>query len=151
MASLELKYFSHKVGVNVHHLEWCTKYRYKMFKQDKYKRLCEEIIRETAQRHNMDVRELFVMPEHIHISVEVPPSMSQSKTLQLLKGNLSYQLFRRQPKFRLRYHRGHFFSPGAFASSVGYNTVEVVDNYVKNQEDIHQMKLAMFTTGSPAL
>ena len=151
MANLELKYFSHKVGVNVHHLEWCTKYRYEMFKQDKYKNLCKEILEETAERHRIIIRELFVMPEHIHTSIEVPPSMSQSKALQLLKGNLSYQLFRKQSKFRLRYPRGHFFSPGAFASSVGYNTVEVVDSYVRNQEDIHQMKLGAFTTGSPAL
>lgn len=148
--TLNIKYFSHKVGVNVHHLEWCTKYRYDMFKQDKYKKLCEEILRETAERHSIIIRELFVMPEHIHISVETPPSMSQSKVLQLLKGNLSYQLFRRQPKFRLRYPRGHFFSPGAYAGSVGYNTVEVVDDYVKNQVDIHQTRLSNFA-GSPAL
>ena len=139
------------MGVNVHHLEWCTKYRYEMFKQDKYKNLCKEILEETAERHRIIIRELFVMPEHIHTSIEVPPSMSQSKALQLLKGNLSYQLFRKQPKFRLRYPRGHFFSPGAFANSVGYNTVEVVDSYVRNQEDIYQMKLGAFTTGSPAL
>jgi len=149
--TLKIKYYAHKVGVNVHHLEWCTKYRYEMFKQDKYKKLCEEIINETSRRHNIIIRELFVMPEHIHISVEVYPNISQSKALQLLKGNLSYQLFRRQPKFKFRYPRGHFFSPGAFASSVGYNTIETVDNYVRNQEDIHQMKLGDFATGSPAL
>jgi len=150
MANLELKHYSHKVGVNVHHLEWCTKYRYEMFKQDKYKNLCEEILRKTAQMHKITIRELFVMPEHIHISVETPPSISQSKTLQLLKGNLSYQLFRQQPKFRLRYPRGHFFSPGAYAGSIGYSTVEIVDNYIKNQMDVHQTSLSHFA-GSPAL
>jgi len=84
------------------------------------------------------------MPEHIHVSVEAPPSISQSKALQLLKGNLSYQLFRRQPKFRLRFPKGHFFSPGAYASSVGYNTVEIVDNYIKNQMDVHQTLLQAY-------
>jgi len=150
MATLEMKHYAHKVGVNVHHFEWCTKYRYEMFKQDKYKSLSEEILKKTAQRHGMTIRELFVMPEHIHISVEIPPIMSQSKALQLLKGNLSYQLFKHQPKFRLRYPKGHFFSPGACANSTGYNTVDVVDNYVRNQADIHQRKLVDFT-GSPAL
>ena len=150
MVSLQMKHYPHKVGVNVHHFEWCTKYRYKMFKQEEYKNLCEEILRETAQRHNIKIRELFVMPEHTHISIEVPPSMSQSKALQLLKGNLSYQLFRKQPKFRLRYPRGHFFSPGACANSTGYTTVDVVDAYVRNQRDIHQTELTSFT-GSPAL
>jgi len=142
--ALKIKYYTHKVGVNVHHLEWCTKYRYEMFKQDKYKNLCEEILQETAQRHNLIIRKLFVMPEHIHLSVEAPPSISQSKALQLLKGNLSYQLFRRQPKFRLRYPRAHFFSPGAYASSVGYNTVDLVDNYIKNQMDVHQTLLQAY-------
>ena len=144
MTTLEMKHYSHKVGVNVHHFEWCTKYRYKMFKKDVYKKLAEEILRETAQRHNMLFRELFVMPEHIHASVEVPPSISQSKALQLLKGNLSFQLFRHQPKFRLRYPKGHFFSPGACANSVGYTTIDVVDNYVRRQADIHQMQLTTF-------
>lgn len=148
--ALELKHHAHKVGVNVHHLEWCTKYRYSMFKQDKYKNLCEKILRETAQRHKIIIRELFVMSEHIHLSIEIPPSMSQSKALQLLKGNLSYRLFREQPKFRLRYPQGHFFSPGALANSTGYNTVDVVDNYVRNQMDVHQTKLTNFA-GSPVL
>ena len=151
MAKLEIKHFAHKVGVNVHHLEWCTKYRYKMFKQDKYKTLAEEILREVAERHRLIVRELSVMPEHVHVSVEAPPSISQSKALQLLKGNLSYQLFRANQNFRLRYPQGHFFSPGGLANSTGYNTVEVVDNYVRTQVDIHQRSLVEFTAGSPAL
>ena len=66
---IEMKHYPHKVGVNVHHLEWCTKYRYSMFKQDKYKNLCETILRETAERHQISIRELFVMPEHIHVSI----------------------------------------------------------------------------------
>src|SRR3989339_629706 len=88
--------------------------------------------------------------QNIDISVECPPSMSQSKAMQLLKGNLSYQLFRANEHFRLRYPQGHFFSPGGLANSTGYNTVEVVDNYVKNQTNIHQTKLISFS-GSPAL
>ena len=147
---MELKSTAHKVGINVHHLEWCTKYRYSMLRQNKYKNDCENAIRQQADRHGITIREIFVMPEHIHISCELPPSISQSKALQLLKGGSSYLLFRQQPKFRMRYPRGHFWSPGAFASSVGYNTINAVDNYVKNQEDIHQTKLEKFT-GSPAL
>jgi len=144
MAKLELKHYPHKVGVNVHHLGWCTKYRYHMFREAKYKNLCEEFLREIAQKHKMSIRELSVMPEHTHISVECPPSMSQSKALQLLKGNLSYMLFRSNEHFRLRYPQGHFFSPGGLANSTGYNTVDVVDNYVKNQQDVHQTRLISY-------
>ena len=144
MAELELKHFSHKVGVNVHHFEWCTKYRYRMFKQDKYQELCTILLHEIAARHNIVIRELFVMPEHTHMSAEIPPAMSQSKALQLLKGGLSYQLFRANEHFRLRYPKGHFFSPGGLANSTGYNTVDVVDNYVRTQTDVHQRLLTNF-------
>jgi len=145
MVKLEIRRYSHKIGVNVHHLEWCTKYRYKMFRQQKYKKLAENLLKEIALRHKMHIRELFVMPEHIHLSVECPPSISQSKALQLLKGGLSYRLFRANENFRLRYPRGHFFSPGALANSTGYTTVDVVDNYVRTQNDIHQTSLAAFS------
>ena len=53
METLKLKHYAHKVGINVHHLIWCTKYRYRMFKQEKYKNLCEELLTEIAYRHNM--------------------------------------------------------------------------------------------------
>jgi putative transposase len=142
--------YPHKVCVNVHHVEWCTKYRYRMFRQDKYKKLCEEVIRKQAERHSIKIRELFVMPEHVHISCELPPRMSQSKALQLLKGGSSYLLFRAMEKSRFRYPRGHFWSPGAYIGSVGYNTVETVDAYVRNQADVHQRSLLDFA-GSPTL
>lgn len=145
MANLEMKHYSHKVGVNVHHLEWCTKYRYCMMRKEDYKNVCENALRQQALRHCIKIRELFVMPEHVHISCELPPRMSQSKALQLLKGGASYTIFKTQPKFRLRYPRGHFWSPGAYAGSVGYTTVETVDNYVRNQQDVHQKLLSAFS------
>ena len=115
-----------------------------MCEQDKYKKLCEEAIREVAERHNIIIRELYVQPEHVHGSCEIPFSMSQSKALQLLKGGSSYIIFRAEEKFRLRYPRSHFWSPGAYMGSVGYNTIEIVDNYVKNQNTIHQTEINRF-------
>ena len=147
---MEFKATAHKIGINVHHLEWCTKYRYCMMRKDEYKNACENAIRQQADKHGIIIRELFVMPEHVHVSCELHPSMSQSKALQLLKGGSSYLLFRHQPKFRLRYPQGHFWSPGAYAGSVGYLTVDAVDAYVRNQRDVHQKALSDFIR-SPAL
>ncbi len=147
---MEIKSSAHKVGINVHHFEWCTKYRYQMLRNDKYKKACEDAVRQQADRHGIKIRELFAMPEHVHVSCELPHDMSQSRALQLLKGGSSYLLFKLQPKFRLRYPRGHFWSPGAYAGSVGHNTIDVVDSYVKNQRDVHQRTLSEFA-GSPSL
>ena len=90
---------SHSVGQNLYHLEWCPKYRYNMFKREENKKLCEEILYEVAKRHKIKITELCVMPDHIHTVVEIPPTMSVSHALQLLKGASSRELFKRKPQF----------------------------------------------------
>jgi len=133
----QYKRTNHSVGVMMLHLEWCTKYRYKMFRKIKYKNLLTACIRRSASRHNIKIIELDVQPEHIHCVVEVSFSMSVSKTLQLLKGGSSKLFFEFHEKARLRYPRGHLWSRGKFASSVGFVQLEVVKNYVRNQSEHH--------------
>ena len=89
-----MEYYAHKVGLNIQHFEWCPKYRYKMMRQDKYKNLCESAIRQQADRHGIKIREIGIMPDHVHVSCELPLRMSQSKAPQLLKGGSSYIIFR---------------------------------------------------------
>jgi len=99
---------SHRVGQTLYHLEWYSKYRYNMFKREENKKLCEKILKEIAERHGITIIEIAVMPDHIHLVVEIPPTMSISHAFHLLKGASSYELFKQKPKFRLRYPRGHF-------------------------------------------
>ena len=104
-----------------------------MFRGKGNKKLCEDILYEVAERHNIGIVELSVMPDHIHIVVQLPPTMSVFQALHLLKGASSYELFRRQPLFRYRYSRGSFWSPGKFYRSVGDTDAATVLNYVRNQ------------------
>ena len=43
-------------------------------------------------------------------------------------------------KTRLRYPRGHLWSRGKFASSVGFVQLDVVKEYVRNQSEHHETK-----------
>ena len=88
---MELISASHSIGQNMYHLEWCPKYRYNMFKQEKNKKLCEDVLHEVAKRHKIKLIELSVMPDHIHTVAVIPPTMSVSKALQLLKGASSHE------------------------------------------------------------
>jgi len=136
----QYKHFDHSVGVMMLHFEWCTKYRYKMFGKIKYKNLLTACIRRSASRHNIKIIELEVQPEHIHCVVEVSFTMSVSKTLQLLKGGSSKLFFEFHEKARLRYPKGHLWSRGKFASSVGFVQLDVVKNYVRGQSEHHKTK-----------
>ena len=124
---------SHSIGQNMYHLEWCPKYRYNMFKREENKKLCEEVLYEVAKRHNIEITELCVMSDHIHIFVVILPTMSVSKALQLLKGASAHELFKRRTYFRCRYPKGNFWSPGKFYRSVGDADAETVLQYVRDQ------------------
>ena len=104
-----------------------------MLRKQENKNLCEQILRNVAARHKIEITELSVMSDHIHVMVSLPPTMSVSKAFHLLKGASAHELFRKKPNFRKRYERGHFWSPGKFYRSVGDMDLETVTNYVRNQ------------------
>ena len=124
---------SHSVGQNMYHLEWCPKYRYNMFKKLENKNLCEQILLDVAERHKINITELSVMPDHIHMVASIPSTMSVSKAFHLLKGASAHALFQEKPNFRKRYPRGHLWSPGKFYRSVGDADLETVVRYVQDQ------------------
>ena len=133
----EYKHYSHSVGTLMLHLQWVTKYRYKMFRKEEQKNLASACIRRAASLHEIKIIELEVMPEHVHVAVQVALTLSPAKVLQILKGLSSKLFFEHNKKARLRYPKGHLWSRGKFASSVGFVQEEIVRNYILNQELHH--------------
>jgi putative transposase len=113
------EHYQHSVGLMIMHLEWKPKYAYRMFAKEDQKVLCTACIRRAASLHGIKVIALTVMPEHVHVEVQVSISFSASRVLQILKGTSSRLFFMKNPKARLRYPKGHLWSKGEFASSVG--------------------------------
>ena len=99
-------------------------------------------IRKAATEHKIKILELEVMPEHIHLSCTLPNGMTDSKALGLLKGRSAYLIFRHKPKMRLRYSKGHFWSSGNCSITVGYNTLDATNHYIKNQQEHHNVAFA---------
>jgi len=130
-------------------LNGAPKYRYQMFKKEENKKLCESILGKIAQRHGIIIVEMAVMPDHIHLIADVPPTMSISQAFHLLKGASSHELFKRQPKFRLRYPRGHFWSPGKFYRTAGDADTETAINYARRHM-VNQTTLNAFRQPFPS-
>ena len=131
---MEYNKHSHSAGNNIHHLQWCTKKRYRMFRNIMFRETCIDAIHLVARRHGIEILELAVMEEHVHAVAGLPAWMSQSKAIQLLKGGSSYEIFRMIPNFRLRYPKGSLWSAGNFKASVGGATLEAVRAYVREQQ-----------------
>ena len=127
---------NHWVGVSMWEFEWCPKYRYKMFRKLKYKRLMDACIRRAASTHEIKILELNVQPEHVHCVVGINLNLSPAKALNFLKGISARLFFKNNEKARLRYPKGHLWTAGYFGDGIGNSDCEQTYSYNEN-EDIH--------------
>ena len=93
-------------------------------------KVCEAAIKNVAKRKTMQIFELEVMPDHVHIFVDIPSTMSVSKALQLLKGFSAKKMFEHHPWLRKHFRTGHLWSLGKFFRSVGNVSAEAIRNYI---------------------
>ena len=128
---------NHIKGCWEYHLEWCPKYRYNSLQATDKKELVENVASIVAVDLGVEVLELAVMPDHVHILVRCFKPMNPSYLLFRFKGRISYEMFKAHPNFRLRYKNGHFWSRGNFCRTIGAD-IDSERDYVRNQQDIHQ-------------
>ncbi len=128
-----LSHRSHKVGLNCWHLVWATKYRYEMMGKFGHKNLVAAAIRKAATEHRIAVHELEVMPDHVHLLAVLPSGMTDSEAFHVLKGRSAFLIFKNKPRDRLRYPKGHFWSSGGCAVTVGHSDYEKTKHYIQNQ------------------
>ena len=80
------------------------------------------------------VEELNIQEDHIHLLVSVPPKVSISKLMGVLKGKLVIKLFKSYPELKKKpYWGNHFWARGYFVSTVGLDE-EMIRKYVRHQE-----------------
>ena len=113
-----------------YHIIWCPKYRHSVLAGRVEVRL-KEIIFEVIDEAGGEVIEVEVMPDHVHLLVEVPPVVALSKLVQKLKGRSSRLLRAEFPPLR---RLPALWSPSWFVSTVGGAPLEVVRRYVEGQK-----------------
>ena len=80
----DYKTTSHTVYDCKYHIAWITKYRYPVLKEEIGNTL-RDILREVAKQNEMKIYSGAINRDHIHMLVSIPPSISVSKAVQLLK------------------------------------------------------------------
>ena len=116
-----------------YHIVWVPKYRYRIL-TGAIKELIETDLQMLCQWQGVEVVELNVQDNHIHVILSIPPKVSVSKLLGILKGKLAIKLFKSYPKMKTKLYWGnHFWARGYFVSTVGLDE-EMIRKYVKHQE-----------------
>ena len=127
------KKLSHVVYKCDYHIVWVPKYRFRIL-TGKIKTLIEEDIRMLCEWKRCEIGEMNVQMDHIHLVVSIPPKVSVSDFMGMVKGKLAIKLFKSYPEMKKKpYWGNHFWARGYFVSTVGIDE-EMIKRYVKYQE-----------------
>ena len=116
-----------------YHVVWCPKYRRKVL-VDKIAKRLEEVMRKTASRYRAEVISLEIMPDHVHLLVEVDPQFGIHRLVKNIKGVSSHVL--RKEFDTLRSRLPSLWTNSYFVSTVGGAPLEVIKQYVENQKNV---------------
>ncbi len=100
-----------------------------------------------GQKDGIEIIEMNVQKEHIHLVMWVPPKYAISSVMGYLKGKLAIRLFQRYEKLGKRLWGRHIWSRGYCVSTIGINE-EQIRQYVRWQEkkdkDIEETQRKLF-------
>ena len=74
----------------------------------------------------------------IHMLVTIPPKMSVSKFMGILKGKSSLMIFDRFANLKYKYGNRHFWCRGYYVDTVGRNKTAIT-KYIQNQIQEYQI------------
>ena len=83
-----------------------------------------------CRNHRLFVKTIGGMEDHVHLLIEIPPSVSVAKAVQLIKSNSSKWLNETGKHFA--------WQKGYAAFSVSASNIGTVVNYIRNQEQHHR-------------
>ena len=133
------KKLSHVVYQCSYHIVWCPKYRFRIMKGQVGKYL-EQRIESLCEWKQVEILELNIMEDHVHMVVTIPPKISISVLMGILKGKTAISLFKNYPVLKKKpYWGNHFWSRGYCVSTVGLDE-EKIRRYVKYQEDNERLE-----------
>lgn len=84
---------SHSLYECKYHVVFYPKYRYRIFKDAIGEYAKQQVYQLCKQEEQVEVLELNVQPEHVHLVVIIPPKYAVSEFKGYLKGKMALRLF----------------------------------------------------------
>ena len=95
----------------------------------------EEKIKSICEWKEVQIIEMNIQPDHVHLVCSIPPKLSVSTFMGILKGKTAIMVFKSFPSLRKKpYWGNHFWARGYFVSTIGIDEDKIV-RYVKYQEE----------------
>jgi len=117
-----------------YHIVFTPKYRFRILTGE-IGIAIEQDIRQICSWKEVEIDEMSVQIDHVHMIVSIPPRLSVSDFMGILKGKTAIRMFKSHPNLKKKpYWGNHFWARGYFVNTVGINE-EMIRRYVKYQEE----------------
>jgi len=120
-----------------YHIVLTPKYRRQII-YGKYKAEIGKILRTLCERNGIEIIEANACRDHIHMLVSIPPKMSVSRAMGIIKGKSALMIFDRFANLKYKYGNRHFWCRGYFVDTVGRNKT-AIQKYIQDQVEEDQM------------
>jgi putative transposase len=116
----------------LYHVVFIPKYRRKLL-YGQLRRQLGEVLRRLAEQRESRVEEGYLMPDHVHMLLRIPPKYAVSQVVGYIKGKSAIHIARVYGERKRNFAGQHFWARGYFVSTVGRDE-EVIRAYIQNQE-----------------
>lgn len=117
------------------HLIFSCKYRKKLL--IKYGEEIKQILYDITEEKDLNIIEMEVDKDHIHILVQYPPTKSVLDIVRLFKQMSTYRIWRQNNNHiylrKQLWNEKTFWGDGYFACSIGQVSKETIERYIQNQ------------------
>lgn len=120
-----------------YHIVWCPKYRRKILVESLAIRL-RELLFECAKNISVEILEIEIMPDHVHLLLEVDPQFGIHKAVKSLKGYTSKILREEFPYLKTKIPT--LWTNSYFVSTVGSASLDAIKQYIENQKTSQRQK-----------
>jgi putative transposase len=124
---------SHTVYACQYHFVFIPKYRKPVLRGEVGTRL-RDLIREICKTLDIEILQGHVRPDHVHLLVSVPPTLSPSRVMNAIKGKSSTRLMRDFRSLNRTFWGRHLWARGYFVATSGNVTDEVITKYIADQD-----------------
>jgi len=114
-----------------YHVIFCPKYRRPVLTEAVAVRM-KELVIEKQSEYGYGVMEMEVMPDHVHLLLDIDPRVGVHTVVAKIKGYTSHELRQEYPWLKKRLPT--LWTRSKFISTVGAVTLEVVQQYIVNQK-----------------
>jgi putative transposase len=145
--SKRFRRLSHTIYECKYHLVFCPKYRRPILKDEIREYVRGEIGNLLRQKEGIEIIEMNVQSDHIHLIVWIPPKYAVSAVMGYLKGKLAIRLWQKYERLGKQFWGRHLWGRGYCVSTIGIDEQRIREYeqwQEKKEQEIEKLQGNLF-------